>query len=74
MSSPRDLPTAIMTAATIVIVALVCFVEGRTTTALLAAVIIGVASIEFNNALRTKGFRCGHAGRAGRERDPCRSR
>jgi phosphatidate cytidylyltransferase len=56
-ASPRDLPTAIMTAATIVIVALVCFVEGRTTTALLAAVIIGVASIEFNNALRTKGFR-----------------
>jgi phosphatidate cytidylyltransferase len=55
--SPRDLPTAIMTAATIVIVALVCFVEGRTTTALLAAVIIGIASIEFNNALRTKGFR-----------------
>jgi phosphatidate cytidylyltransferase len=52
----RDLPTAIMTAATIVILALVCFVEGRTTTALLAAVIIGVASIEFSNALRTKGL------------------
>jgi phosphatidate cytidylyltransferase len=53
----RDLPTAIMTAATIVIVALVCFSVGRTTTALLAAVIIGIASIEFSAALRTKGFR-----------------
>jgi phosphatidate cytidylyltransferase len=53
----RDLPTAIMTAATIVILALVCFVEGRVTTALLASVIIGVASIEFSNALRTKGLR-----------------
>jgi phosphatidate cytidylyltransferase len=53
----RDLPTAIMTAATIVILALVCFVQGRTTTALLAAVIIAIASIEFCNALRTKGLR-----------------
>jgi len=53
----RDLPTAIMTAATIVILALVCFVQGRLTTALLVAVVIGVASIEFSNALRAKGFR-----------------
>ncbi len=53
----RDLPTAIMTAATIVIVALVCFSVGRTTTALLAAVIIGIASVEFSSALRSKGFR-----------------
>ena len=53
----RDLPTAIMTAATIVILALVCFVQGRTTTALLASVIIAIASIEFCNALRTKGLR-----------------
>jgi len=53
----RDLPTAIMTAATIVILALVCFVQGTFTTALLAALIIGIASIEFSNALRTKGFR-----------------
>jgi phosphatidate cytidylyltransferase len=53
----RDLPTAIMTAAAVVIVALASFVAGRVATALLAAVIIGVASIEFSNALRTKGFR-----------------
>ena len=54
---PRDLPTAIMTAAAIIIVCVVCFHEGRTWTAVLAAVIIGIASIEFSNALRTKGMR-----------------
>jgi len=54
---PRDLLTALMTAAAIVIIAFVCFVEGRTWTALLASIIIGVASIEFSTALRTKGFR-----------------
>lgn len=56
-SSERDLPTAIMTALAIVVLALVSFSVGRTTTALFSAVIIGVASIEFSNALRTKGFR-----------------
>ena len=56
-AAARDLPTAIMTAATIVIVALVCFSQGRTTTALLVAAVIGIASIEFSNALRSKGLR-----------------
>jgi phosphatidate cytidylyltransferase len=46
-----------MTAAAIVIVGVVCFHEGRTWTSVLAAVIIGIASIEFSNALRTKGMR-----------------
>jgi phosphatidate cytidylyltransferase len=55
--APRDLPTALMTAGTIVIVALVCFVSGPTATALLAAVIIGIASLEFSNALRRRNFR-----------------
>ncbi len=55
--SERDLPTAIMTALAIVVIAFVSFSVGRTTTALFAAVIIGIASIEFSNALRTKGFR-----------------
>jgi phosphatidate cytidylyltransferase len=55
--APRDLPTALMTAATIVIVALVCFVSGANATALFAAVIIGVASLEFSNALRRRNFR-----------------
>jgi phosphatidate cytidylyltransferase len=55
--APRDLPTALMTAATIVIVALVCFVSGATATAFFAALIIGVASLEFSNALRRRNFR-----------------
>src|SRR5262249_54979352 len=53
----RDLPTALMTAATIVIVALVCFVSGAPATAFFAALIIGVASLEFSNALRRRNFR-----------------
>ncbi|MDQ1475865.1 MAG: phosphatidate cytidylyltransferase [Actinomycetota bacterium] len=56
-SPVRDVPTAIMTAAAIVIIALASFVAGTFWTALLAALIIGIASIEFSNALRTKGFR-----------------
>ncbi len=56
-SSERDVPTAIMTALAIVVIAFVSFTVGRTTTALFAALIIGIASIEFSNALRTKGFR-----------------
>lgn len=56
-AAARDLPTAIMTAAAVVIVALVCFKIGTTATAVLAALIIGVAAIEFANALRTKGLR-----------------
>jgi phosphatidate cytidylyltransferase len=55
--APRDLLTALMTASAIVIVALVCFVSGPTATALLAAVIIGIASLEFSNALRNRNFR-----------------
>jgi phosphatidate cytidylyltransferase len=53
----RDLPTAIMTAAIVVIVALTCFEIGRTATALLAAVIIGVATLEFCTTLQSKGMR-----------------
>jgi phosphatidate cytidylyltransferase len=57
MPTGRDVPTAIMTAAAIVIVAFACFTVGRTATALFAALIIGVASLEFTHALRTKGLR-----------------
>jgi phosphatidate cytidylyltransferase len=56
-SAARDLPTAIMTAAAVVIVALVCFKIGTTATAVLAAIIVGVAAIEFASALRMKGLR-----------------
>src|SRR5207247_290342 len=56
-AAARDLPTAIMTAAAVVVVALVCFQVGRTATALLAAVIIGVAAAELCNTLQAKGMR-----------------
>ncbi len=53
----RDLPTAIMTAAAVVVVALVCFEVGPTATAVLAAIIVGVATLELCNTLQTKGMR-----------------
>jgi phosphatidate cytidylyltransferase len=53
----RDLPTALMTAATMVIVAFVCFFEGPTWTTALAAAIIAIASLELCNSLRAKGMR-----------------
>ncbi len=56
-AAARDLPTAIMTAAAVVVVALVCFQIGTTATAVLAAVIMGVATIELCNSLQTKGMR-----------------
>jgi phosphatidate cytidylyltransferase len=56
-SAARDLPTAIATAGAVVVVALICFRLGTKATAVLAAVIVGVAAIEFSNALRTKGLR-----------------
>jgi phosphatidate cytidylyltransferase len=55
--STRDLPTALVTAAGIVVVALLCFHWGRTWTAVLAAIIVGFASLEFANTLRLRGFR-----------------
>jgi phosphatidate cytidylyltransferase len=56
-AAARDLPTAIMTAAAVVVVALVCFQIGTTATAVLAAVIMGVATIELCTSLQTKGMR-----------------
>jgi phosphatidate cytidylyltransferase len=56
-TAARDLPTALATAGAVVVVALVCFKLGTKATAVLAAVIVGVAAIEFSNALRTKGLR-----------------
>jgi phosphatidate cytidylyltransferase len=56
-AAPRDLPTAIMTAAAVVIVALVCFRAGPNATVVLAALIIGVATAELCNTLQTKGMR-----------------
>jgi len=56
-AASRDLPTAIMTAVTVAIAALVCFNEGPNWVVVLAAIIVGVASVEMANALRNKGLR-----------------
>jgi phosphatidate cytidylyltransferase len=53
----RDLPTAIVTAAGVVVAALICFRLGTAWTALLVAVIMGVAVLELSNALRSTAFR-----------------
>jgi phosphatidate cytidylyltransferase len=54
-SSSRDLPMALLTAAAIVVVALVCLSLGRTWTMLLAALIVGMSALELANALRLRG-------------------
>ena len=56
-AAARDLPTAILTAAVIVVAALVCFELGRTATTWLAAFIVGLASLELANSLQRKGLR-----------------
>jgi phosphatidate cytidylyltransferase len=55
-SAPRDLPTAIMTAAAVAVVAIICFTRVWTTVAL-AAVIIGVATLELASSLQKRGLR-----------------
>lgn len=51
----RDLPMALLTAAAIVVVALICLSLGRTWTLVLAAVIVGLSALELANALRLRG-------------------
>jgi phosphatidate cytidylyltransferase len=51
----RDLPLALLTAAAIVVVALICLAEGRTWTLLLAALIVGLSALELANGLRLRG-------------------
>jgi phosphatidate cytidylyltransferase len=51
----RDLPMALLTAAAIVVVALICLAEGRTWTLVLAAVIVGLCALELANGLRLRG-------------------
>jgi phosphatidate cytidylyltransferase len=51
----RDLPMALLTAAAIVVVALLCLSGGRMWTLLLAAVIVGLSALELANALRLRG-------------------
>jgi len=56
-AAARDLPTAIMTAAIVVIVALICFEIGANATVVLAALVIGVATLEICTTLQQKGLR-----------------
>jgi phosphatidate cytidylyltransferase len=53
----RDLSTALITAAIVALVALICFRQGTFWTVLLAAVIVGVGTLEFTAGLRARGFR-----------------
>lgn len=53
----RDVPTAVLTAGIIAVVAFACFNSGTTATGYLSAVILGVATIELAQGLRTKGLK-----------------
>jgi len=53
--SGRDLPLALLTAAAIVVVSLLCLSLGRTWTLGLSAVIVGMSALELANALRLRG-------------------
>ena len=56
-SAPTDLTTRLITGAAIAVPALILFKLGRTTTVLLVAVIVGLAALEFFDAMRKVGFR-----------------
>ncbi len=56
-SEGRDLPTALLTAGIIAVVAFACFNSGTTATGYLSAAILGVATIELAQGLRSKGFK-----------------
>jgi phosphatidate cytidylyltransferase len=55
LPSGRDLPLALLTAAAIVVVSLLALAYGRTTTLVLAAVIVGMCALELANGLRLRG-------------------
>jgi phosphatidate cytidylyltransferase len=55
--STRDLPTAIMTGLAVAVVAIICFNWGELATTVLAAIIIGVATLEFASSLHRRGLR-----------------
>jgi phosphatidate cytidylyltransferase len=55
--SGRDLPSALMTAGVVAVLALVCFNAGTAWTVVLAAAIMGLATLEFTTALQSRGFR-----------------
>lgn len=53
----RDLPTALLTAGIVVVIAFACFNAGTTATGYLAAAILGLGTLELANGLRSKGFK-----------------
>ncbi len=53
----RDVPTAVLTAGIIAVIAFACFNSGTTATGYLAATILGLATVELAQGLRTKGFK-----------------
>ena len=60
--------------AAVAVVAIICFTQRRRWTALLAAVIVGVATLEFASALQQRGLRPATLARARRGARSCRSR
>ena len=54
-ASGRDLPLALLTAAAIVVVALLALAYGRTSTLWLAAAVVGLCALELANGLRLRG-------------------
>src|SRR4029077_9434989 len=57
VSPARDLPTAILTAAAVAVIAVVCFTQGRNWTVVLAALVVGVATLELASSLQKRGLR-----------------
>lgn len=55
LAGGRDLPLALLTAAAIVVVALLALASGRTTTLWLAAIIVGLSALELAHGLRLRG-------------------
>jgi phosphatidate cytidylyltransferase len=53
----RDLPLAIGTALVMAVIALICFRQGETWTAVLVSVVVGLGTLELANTLRMRGFR-----------------
>lgn len=56
-ATPPDLVTRVITGVAVAVLALICFKAGRTFTMLLVAVIVGLAALEFFDAIRKVGFR-----------------
>jgi phosphatidate cytidylyltransferase len=53
----RDLPTAILTAAAVAVIAVVCFTQGRNWTVVLVSLVVGIASLELASSLHKRGLR-----------------